>query len=211
MSKHRLTKRWEASCWVKKKQLYLGGFDCEEKAARAYDIAALVCKGLGTHTNFACDDYKSTLEHLEGCTQEELVAHIRRQSCAFARGKSKYRGVSGQSAPKNRWEARIGQFCGKKNVSFGVFDTEEAAAMMYDRALIVQRGPNAKTNFDINVYREEVKHAAADTEWPDVPQTKKITGVVTVAQLADALKGRRIAGEGTSAGEQGGRGGEEEG
>lgn len=153
VSRHRLTRRWEASCWVKKRQLYLGGFDSEEKAARAYDVAALVCKGIDAPINFELKDYLHHIQLLRHCTQEELVAHIRRQSSAFSRGKSKYRGVSGTS---NRWEARIGQYEGRKNVSFGVYETEEEAARQYDRALIIQRGRSAKTNFNIFLYQTEI-------------------------------------------------------
>jgi len=153
VSKHRLTKRWEASCWVQKRQLYLGGFDCEEKAARAYDVAALCCKGVDACINFKIEDYVHEIKALQGCTQEELVAYIRRQSSAFARGKSRFRGVSGHL---HRWEARIGQYGGRKNVSFGVYTSEEEAARQYDRALIVQRGRSAKTNFAIATYDREI-------------------------------------------------------
>jgi len=153
VSRHRLTKRWEASCWVNKRQLYLGGFDSEEKAARAYDVAALVCKGLDAPINFDLNDYVQHIQMLRHCTQEELVAHLRRQSSAFSRGKSKYRGVSGHD---KRWEARIGQYSGRKNVSFGVYELEEEAARQYDRALIIQRGRSAKTNFNIFSYKEEI-------------------------------------------------------
>jgi hypothetical protein len=45
--------------------------------------------------------------------QEEVVAFVRRKSSAFTRGKSRFRGVSGQHG---RWEARIGTFAGRKNV-----------------------------------------------------------------------------------------------
>lgn len=45
--------------------------------------------------------------------QEEIVAWVRRRSSAFSRGRSRFRGVSGQ---QGRWEARIGTFAGRKNV-----------------------------------------------------------------------------------------------
>ncbi len=49
--------------------------------------------------------------------QDEMIAYVRRKSAAFSRGRSKYRGVSGQAG---RWEARIGAYCGRKNVSIHV-------------------------------------------------------------------------------------------
>ena len=41
-------------------------------------------------------------------------------------------------------------------VSFGIHETEEEAARQYDRALIVEKGRAAKTNFPIVSYEEEV-------------------------------------------------------
>ena len=52
---HRRTRRWEAHIWVKEtgKQLYLGGFESELDAARAFDCAAVKFKGRGYGgTNF---------------------------------------------------------------------------------------------------------------------------------------------------------------
>ena len=69
-------------------------------------------------------------------SQEALVAHLRRHSSAFSRGRSKFRGVSGHC---NRWEARIGNYFGRKNVSFGVYEEESEAAKQYDRALIISK------------------------------------------------------------------------
>jgi hypothetical protein len=47
-------RRWEAHLWVKElgRQVYLGGYEAEEHAAEAYDVAALKCKGARVRTNF---------------------------------------------------------------------------------------------------------------------------------------------------------------
>eukprot|EP00850_Spirogloea_muscicola_P012323 SM000079S22441 [mRNA] locus=s79:201692:211589:+ [translate_table: standard] len=135
-----------------------GGYDSEIAAARAYDIAALWCKGPTTPTNFDPMQYRVNLEQLKGLPREAMVAYLRRQSSAYARGKSPYRGVSGHHG---RWEARIGSFDGRKNVSFGIYETEEEAARGYDRALIVERGLDAKTNFCISEYINETEAAKA--------------------------------------------------
>ncbi|CAI5464564.1 unnamed protein product [Closterium sp. Yama58-4] len=154
--KSRLTKRWEASLWTNKKQLYLGGYDAEEKAARAYDIAALACKGAEAITNFPRESYADSIGEYLGISCEALIAKLRRESSAFSRGRSKFRGVSGQ---EGRWEARIGSYFGRRNVSLGVYETEEAAAEQYDRALIIQKGTRAKTNFCISKYiAEHLQH-----------------------------------------------------
>jgi hypothetical protein len=153
VSRHRLTQRWEASLWLDNRQLYLGGFDNSLDAAKAYDLAALACKGKAAIINFDPLNYSEQLSDIQGLSKEEVVAYIRRRSSAFARGKSCYRGVSGKDG---RWEARIGSFGGKKNVSFGVFDSEEAAARQYDRALILEKGRAAKTNFPLRDYEGEV-------------------------------------------------------
>jgi len=115
VSRHRLTQRWEASLWLNGRQLYLGGFDAQVDAAKAYDIAALACKGRDAIINFSAEEYDQQLREIAGFSREEVVAYVRRRSAAFSRGKSKYRGVSGHNG---RWEARIGSFNGRKNVSF---------------------------------------------------------------------------------------------
>ncbi|CAK0784157.1 hypothetical protein CVIRNUC_007360 [Coccomyxa viridis] len=153
VSRHRLTQRWEASLWLAGKQMYLGGFQDEDDAARAYDLAALACKGPTVPTNFPAEGYSDSLAEIGGSSREEIVAWVRRRSSAFSRGRSRFRGVSGQAG---HWEARIGTFGDRKNVSFGIHETEEEAARQYDRALIVEKGRAAKTNFPIVLYEEEV-------------------------------------------------------
>jgi AP2-like factor (euAP2 lineage) len=93
----------------------LGGFDAQIDAAKAYDLAALACKGLDAIINFSPEEYEQQLKEIAGFSREEVVAYVRRRSAAFSRGKSKYRGVSGHNG---RWEARIGSFNGRKNVSY---------------------------------------------------------------------------------------------
>ena len=65
----RLTQRWEASLWLSGKQLYLGGFESEEDAARAYDIAALASKGLDVPTNFGMASYQAELQQLKDASK----------------------------------------------------------------------------------------------------------------------------------------------
>ena len=47
-------------------QIYLGGFDREEQAALAYDLAAVKCRGLDAATNYGLDRYALELRHMEG-------------------------------------------------------------------------------------------------------------------------------------------------
>jgi hypothetical protein len=47
----RRTGKWEAHVWHSKKQVYLGGFDWEEHAAKAHDIMTLKVKGLGAEVS----------------------------------------------------------------------------------------------------------------------------------------------------------------
>lgn len=41
-------------------------------------------------------------------------------------------------------------------VSFGHYDTEEEAARQYDRALIIEKGRGAKSNFPLADYEQEM-------------------------------------------------------
>ncbi|KAL6977774.1 hypothetical protein U1Q18_026560 [Sarracenia purpurea var. burkii] len=101
-----------------------GGYDKEEKAARAYDLAALKYWGPTTTTNFPVSNYEKELEEMKNMTRQEFVASLRRYH---------YRSFKFSLVG---WMAR----------------TQEEAAEAYDIAAIKFRGLNAVTNFDMSRY-----------------------------------------------------------
>ncbi|KAB2600145.1 AP2-like ethylene-responsive transcription factor AIL5 [Pyrus ussuriensis x Pyrus communis] len=165
VTRHRWTGRYEAHLWDnscrregQSRKGRQGGYDKEEKAARAYDLAALKYWGPTTTTNFPVINYEKELSEMKNMTRQEFVASLRRKSSGFSRGASIYRGVT-RHHQHGRWQARIGRVAGNKDLYLGTFSTQEEAAEAYDIAAIKFRGLNAVTNFDMSRY--DVKSIAS--------------------------------------------------
>nr|XP_010912820.1 AP2-like ethylene-responsive transcription factor BBM2 [Elaeis guineensis] len=184
VTRHRWTGRYEAHLWDnscrregqtrKGRQVYLGGYDKEEKAARAYDLAALKYWGPTTTTNFPISNYEKELEEMKHMTRQEYVASLRRKSSGFSRGASIYRGVT-RHHQHGRWQARIGRVAGNKDLYLGTFSTQEEAAEAYDIAAIKFRGLNAVTNFDMSRY--DVKSILESSTLPIGGAAKRLKDV----------------------------------
>ncbi|KAL4557338.1 hypothetical protein LXL04_035513 [Taraxacum kok-saghyz] len=194
VTRHRWTGRYEAHLWdnscrregqVRKGRQ--GGYDKEDKAARAYDLAALKYWGTTTTTNFPISSYEKEVEEMKHMTRQEYVASLRRKSSGFSRGASIYRGVT-RHHQHGRWQARIGRVAGNKDLYLGTFGTQEEAAEAYDIAAIKFRGLNAVTNFEINRY--DVKCILESTTLPVGGAAKRLKDAeqAAAAELLRAAK-----------------------
>ncbi|KAM0936815.1 putative transcription factor AP2-EREBP family [Dioscorea sansibarensis] len=161
VTKHRWSGKFEAHLWdgtinieSRRRKGKQGGYDSEEDAARAYDLAALKYWGPNSSTklNFPISEYEKELEEMTSMSQDEWIQCLRRRSRSFSRGISSYRGVT--RGKDGKWQARLGSVAGTRAIFLGAFDTEEEAAIAYDIGLIKLRGLNAITNFDISNYTD---------------------------------------------------------
>ena len=151
---HKRTGRYEAHMWSGGKQMYLGGFSSEAKAATAFDFMALKCRGDDAQLNFPRSTYAGDEAWLQKVTADELMLSLRRHSKGFSRGTSKFRGVS--LNPNGKWEARCSEG-GRKYSYLGLYATQEEAARAYDRTCVRRNGATAVTNFGLSQYADELK------------------------------------------------------
>ncbi|XVF30243.1 hypothetical protein REPUB_Repub16aG0040300 [Reevesia pubescens] len=192
VTRHRWTGRYEAHLWDNScrregqtRKGRQGGYDKEEKAARAYDLAALKYWGSTTTTNFPISSYEKELEEMKHMTRQEYVASLRRKSSGFSRGASIYRGVT-RHHQHGRWQARIGRVAGNKDLYLGTFSTQEEAAEAYDIAAIKFRGLNAVTNFDMSRY--DVKSILESSTLPIGGAAKRLKDVEHAEMAIDVQR-----------------------
>jgi hypothetical protein len=139
--------KWEANIRYDSRLHYLGCFEDEEEAARAYDRAARTHKGEKAQPNFP--------------TKKEEAAKEAKQT------RSTYRGVYWHKS-RNKWVARI--WCDGKQHHLGRFEEEEAAARAYDRAARAHKGEKAQLNFEGNEEAAKAYDSAARAQHGETAQ-----------------------------------------
>lgn len=120
--------QWQARILVHGKVTHLGYYETEEEAAKVYDRVSLALHGTQAQTNFAACDYaEEEISPFRGLDRENLQRALGVKPMDKS---SKYRGVSKK---KGKWEAKV--MVNRRWAYRELFDSEEAAARAYDKAL----------------------------------------------------------------------------
>lgn len=120
--------QWQARILVHGKVTHLGYYETEEEAARVYDRVSLALNGNAAQTNFSLEEYpEEDIKPFVGLDRESLQRALGVKPMDKS---SKYRGVSKK---KGKWEAKV--MVNRRWAYRELFDSEEAAAVAYDKAL----------------------------------------------------------------------------
>ena len=128
---------------MEKRQVYLGGYNLEEHAASAHDVAAIKLKGAKAKTNFPRESYDEIEKSMELFTFGEMVMALRRQSAGLSRPHTKYVGVV--RSHNGKWEGRA--VINGRTMHLGLFDTDKEAAQAYDAAVHTHDPAHLPLNF----------------------------------------------------------------
>jgi hypothetical protein len=160
VSWHKINSKWEVKIKYNGKQHYLGCFEDEQEAARAYDRAARAQHGV----------YRMQLNLP---TKKEQAAEEAKQQQWIKSGeeRSKYRGVSWHKGG-NKWQASI-RYDGKQH-PLGYFEDEEESARAYDKAARAHHGEKAQLNFPAEGERGSRKSSKYRGEVVEVPRSQLV-------------------------------------